>query len=81
MSDIEWAEPPTDAKSGRSYGWIKRAVEQLKERPGEWAIVGRDQSAAAARHWKSYGVEATVRRDPDTGRYTIYARWPIGADQ
>jgi hypothetical protein len=79
---VEWAElpPPISGRSASSA--VLDAIEQLKERPGCWAIVERDVSAThMADKFKRRGCEVASRRNPGTNPPTvhIYARWPKSA--
>lgn len=74
MSDLVWADPPSPR-----HKWTD-VVEQLRERPGQWAIIderevekGRHLSKTVAR-LKLQGCEATIRSSDGIRR--LYARWP-----
>jgi hypothetical protein len=58
--------------------WIAPCVEQLKTRPGDWALVQKyyiDSSGQyAARRLRALGCE--IRLVYVGGEYELYARWP-----
>lgn len=82
---LEWKTPPT-VKRGRGntqdsrprFDWVA-IFEKLRERPNEWALVGRDVSSGGAflASQKAIGIEVTARgRDFATGRFAeVYARY------
>lgn len=75
MTDLVWENPP--GKRGPSS--LAELVDQLKGRPGEWALVRegtRGHCHSHATHLKKrWGCEATERMLPD-GTVRLYARWP-----
>jgi hypothetical protein len=81
VSDIEWADPPPSGRSGPRRSRVRDVVDQLKQRPGQWAIVSRSVTASATTNWKRHGCETRMRRtEPGSSRVDIYARWPVGGD-
>lgn len=73
MSVLEWRDPPE--RAGLVFG--RETVEELRARPGEWALV-----RVYGHHHKSVpktplGVEIRYRfRVIGGGRFTeLYARW------
>ena len=74
-AEIIWQTPPVRTGRGRAPGAAAAFVAALKERPGEWAIYpNSDNSAMATTLKRRYGVETTVRKQPD-GKFNIYVRW------
>lgn len=75
MNDIIWGDPPTTQSTGRR-GVVQRFVEQLSQRPGEWAKYPHVVHQSAVTHNKARfpGTEWTSRKRDD-GRYDLYARW------
>ena len=78
---LTWEEPPTfpanDMEKRREADEI---VEQLKARPGQWAIVEKFEGTtnhSRRKKWKDRGVEVASRAQ---GKFAvIYARWPENA--
>lgn len=79
---LEWAEPPAPSRrgSGRSDE-IDGIVRALQSRPGQWAIVAKEQRTGSGHSvWrKRPGIEAVSRPIPGGEgkgkRWNIYARW------
>jgi hypothetical protein len=72
MSDIKWQAPPA-SKTDRTK-WA-RISEQLRGRPGEWALVAERVSRATGEtQCRKYGLERTVRSRKD-GQFDVYARF------
>lgn len=80
---IEFKSPPPDGRGGSLADWSEVA-RQLKERPGEWAIVAQGVSATLAQAIKRAdraafapaGTFEAVSRVSSTGRKRdIYARY------
>lgn len=74
--------PPESPKHTPSVRELEndRIVEQLQQRPGEWALVREFAHSHSTTTWRQRGCEATsrtVRRNGLRG-YDIYARWPTG---
>ena len=75
---MEWTAPPParrhkTAIRGRE---IDEYVEQLKSRPGQWALVSTGKTSDGGKvAYKRRGCEVTVR-GASGGPYDIYARWP-----
>jgi hypothetical protein len=77
--DLTWKEPPA---SESPQGPVQRIVDNLRAKPGEWALV---YDAApyypASRQPKGYarlhnlGCEVRSRTNGD-GTAQVYARWP-----
>ncbi|MTE24863.1 hypothetical protein GJQ66_11680 [Microbacterium sp. ZXX196] len=53
-------------------------IEELKTRPGQWALVGEDVTTSTATLLKKYGAEATARGSKSGRVARLYARWPEG---
>lgn len=89
MSELEWREPPDDARN-HDPQWCDGIIAQLKTRPGVWARV---LTGARNPYWSdpfvNLGCEAAQSRVninpiiPDDlrapGVYDIYLRWPVTA--
>lgn len=76
---IEFADPPNRKREGTTV-WAT-VVEELKARPGEWAIVcrGTGTTRFQSTHQylrRVYGLEVTCRTVDGENR--LYARWPEG---
>ncbi len=78
--DLRWEDPSPRTRIGRP-GLIPLILDQLKARPGEWALLREDLanvSTVASRYkrrWRE--LEFTVRCEPGTGRRhgKLYARY------
>lgn len=76
---IRWETPPPSHKgkgSNRKLSKKARFVEELKKRPGKWAVYRSNATAGSdvTIGKKDYpGTEWTSRRSGN--KYTIYARW------
>lgn len=76
---LEWSTPPgrvTGQQAARAH-----IAEELKQRPGKWALVETDVAASTRKSWQRLGCEATTRRrvegDGSTAfTHDVYARWP-----
>lgn len=76
MTPLRWGDPPPPDTRTKITRERDAAVEKLKTRPGEWAVVQeRARFASGRQHWTSRGCETLVRKDPE-GTFTIWARWP-----
>jgi hypothetical protein len=77
---IEWKEPPIEAFENNYKG---RTVAALKQRPGQWARLKKDQSSTSGKNvWVKLGCEALCHRtnpDQTPPRYDLYVRWPLPA--
>lgn len=76
---IKWQEPPTPVR-GKNRNW-PGVVDELKKRPGEWALVAEDVAASTASYLKTLGAEATMRGVKNNRAAEMYARWPEGAEK
>ena len=88
---LKFQDPPPDAKGawkGRKSKWAGIA-EELRSRPGEWALVGEQVSASVVTMIKSgraagmaAGEFAAIGRNTNnaTHRCDVYARYIGGAD-
>lgn len=75
MSELKWETPDVARGKGMRGRW-PAIIEQLKERPGEWAVVDEDASPNITTFLKSrYGVEAVARGVKNGRAERIYARW------
>lgn len=85
MSEITFQEPPKVTRSGRAPNpKYLQIAQQLKERPGQWALIieqGHQTTAARIRSgrisaFRPKGMfEATARNTDDQGRCQVYARF------
>lgn len=93
MSQVEvlrWEDPPAAAhpdRKGYRRSRLERVAEQLRERPGEWAVVldgeaSRGKASGMTFHIRlgqiacftpSGDFDAVMRRVED--RFTVYARY------
>lgn len=74
---IEFKNPPTsDARKG-PRGETLSIIAALQSRPGEWALIKADVSAAVGTQWKQReGLEVrTSSIGKPKGKWDIYARW------
>lgn len=73
-----WQDPPTfEPNQTDRRRETDKIVEQLKKRPGRWAIVEQAPGTpnnSRAKKWKDRGLEARVRTS--NGTVHVYARWP-----
>lgn len=76
-TDINWTTPPP-RKGGAPAGGgrVQLFIEQLRTRPGEWAIypVPQANGTLSPEHRHNPNLELTGRRRPD-GRFDVYVRW------
>lgn len=78
MSGIVWMNPPEVSGGRYSTKW-QSIVDQLKKRPGEYALVATDVSRSIPQYLKlKYGLEVTVRGTSKTDQTVaeLYARYP-----
>ena len=74
--NIVFKNPPTPNRRGPSPE-TQGIIVALKARPGEWALVKEDVSAAAGTAWKKrdgFQVKVSSIGKPE-GKWDIYARW------
>ena len=81
---IAWQEPSEEGWLPARSIW-RRTARELQARPGVWASVCVDESAAYARSscarlLRRYGCETLTRTTTDDGRISVWARWPEGMD-
>lgn len=77
--ELIWVDAPPPARA-RSSSRMARVREQLRERPGQWAIIRPNSSSGYAKNLKQddwVGFEIVTRRRPEDqrGRSTVYARF------
>ena len=77
-SVVSWCEPPPKSRVGSTGKW-QRFAEELKARPGEWALVLEDvptryATTGAYKSLRRVGCEATTRTA--NGVSSVWARWP-----
>ena len=75
---VEWSDPPPHPpKKSRGNGIYDAFREELRRRPGKWAVLKRDGNVATAyqfklgKVWEGFEIE---QRTVD-GRLTVYARF------
>lgn len=74
---IEFKNPPAQAGRGRSAE-TQATLDALQSRPGEWALIKTDVSAAAGSTWKKHGLEVRVTSiGKAPGKWDVYARWVV----
>ena len=73
---IEFKNPPAQRGRGRSTE-TQAILDALHSRPGEWALIKTDVSAAAGTNWKKHeGLEVRVTSiGKPNGKWDVYARW------
>lgn len=72
---LSWQDPPT-RNPGRGNDYSK-IIEQLKAKPGQWALVIKDwKTTAAPAAFRQAGCEATTRRNADKKTWSVYVRFP-----
>lgn len=72
---MKWQDPPP-VDGGRGLGQrIDSDVDQLKERPGVWALVLEDVWPNRVEAYKRRGCQVSIRTRPNR-KCDIYARWP-----
>jgi hypothetical protein len=77
---LRWEDPGPSRGMRQQHDW-KAVAEQLKERPGQWALVaeGTDYlTGPVASGWlclRRFDCE-TTRRKREDGTVALYARWP-----
>ena len=68
MSEIKWVEaPPTSQRAARGY-W-PQVLDELKARPGKWAMLREYKNSATAG-----GAAAYLRRTVTEGRWEFVSR-------
>lgn len=67
---IEWKEPP--AAVNRKWRFI---IEQLQERPGSWALIGRMSISTAYTYSKRYNLELRLGTK-EGNKADVYFRVP-----
>lgn len=73
---IQFQDPPPKTYPGRAKE-VMEAVEALKLRPGQWALVRRaGDKGGTPSTWRRLGCEITTRQNGDG--VDVYARWPGG---
>ena len=84
MTELKWQDPPVHGKAGRDWAAI---VEQLKSRPGQWALVAEVAPVSTAnsirtgilKAWRPVGAFEARGTNTKNGRADIYARY-VGGD-
>jgi hypothetical protein len=73
---IEFKNPPAHKGRGRATE-TQAILDALQSRPGEWALIKTDMSAASGTVWKRHeGLEVRVTSiGKAKGKWDIYARW------
>lgn len=71
---VEWAAPPAPPGPRTRAKQVDQVVQQLRQRPGEWAVVESEGDSVrlsnAAQPYRARGCQITVQG----GR--LFARWP-----
>ncbi|MDN4644969.1 hypothetical protein [Arthrobacter sp. PsM3] len=73
---IEFKNPPKNPGRG-IHPETQAILDALQSRPGEWALIKTDVSAAAGTNWKKregFEVRSSSIGKP-RGKWDIYARW------
>jgi hypothetical protein len=81
---VEWADPPPGRRA-QSEEW-EAIAQELRSRPGQWAIVARGRSAETATRIKNgtlaafrpagtFEARTTGRKNASDQRCDIYARY------
>lgn len=75
--DLKWTTPPP-SKKGKRETKYQPLIDQLKDKPGEWALVIEGKTAASARPFQKAGCEVTTRTIEGQPKniVDIYARFP-----
>ena len=84
MAKIKWEEPPESKTGGNTNSKWRVVADQLKERPGKWALIAESKPYAVYATYVNKGrlaaftpagaFEGTSRKKPD-GNFDIYARY------
>lgn len=80
MTDLKWQDPPQDPRGRKpGHGRWKMVADELRSRPGEWALVLVGSASNVQRIKRGEdsmgpGFDATSRRRPD-GKFDVYARF------
>lgn len=75
MTTLQFAPlPPKTAGRPRSSKY-DAVVAQLRERPGEWALVAKDVPSGTAAHFKRRGAETTTRNNRIVDGRTVSDVW------
>jgi hypothetical protein len=77
---IKWDDEPTGVRAAERSIWC-RTTFALQSRPGQWAIVLTDATAAYAREsaakcLRRLGCQVKTRTTTDDGKVSVWARWP-----
>jgi len=80
MSDLTWQDPPQSTSGASSKEIWNIVAAQLREHPGQWALVRAAASSPAIGlpAAQRLGLERTTRKTPD-GKWDIYMRAPVEA--
>jgi hypothetical protein len=78
--EYEIVDEPPPRRAGQGVPWTREFAEFLRAHPGKWVIAPRSYPSVGAAnsqatYLKRLGLEATCRKDPETGECRIYARW------
>lgn len=80
MVDMRWELPP-DPDRGSWAKW-KPMADELKENPGEWALImeGADyrQMTSARSCFAKYGCRVRIRKQPEDGGWNVWAVYRAG---
>ena len=77
MSDLTWQDPPRAASGPASKEIWNSVAAQLREHPGQWALVRAAAGSPAIGQpaAQRLGLERTTRKNAD-GTWDIYMRAP-----
>jgi hypothetical protein len=74
---IKFIEGNPPAKDGDGRTRWPDVVAELRQKPGQWALVAQDASVGIAGHLKTrYGLEVRARGQVKSRAAEIYARFP-----
>lgn len=72
---VRWEAPP-EVKRGHRPSKYLPLIEEVKERPNEWALVMEGVNAASAKVFSQHGLQITTRSIGDgSGRVNVWAMY------
>jgi hypothetical protein len=81
---VVWKIPPPDQRTppgSAALARFNREAEEVKSRPGEWALIAQNVCAGRGVPWKKRGFEVKYRtanpgkRGIEPERFDVYVRW------
>lgn len=78
---VAWVDPPRRQRREEASVHVARILIQLRERPGQWALVHNGGGYGVSRRstlLREAGCETTSAANPEGGR-DLYARLPASA--